>query len=362
MGVKLRFRTLQNGDRRYYLDIWHNDQRWREFLQAKIKKSGYLDRSQKELKHLLEQIRNQREQELLAGDFHLTPSFKQRINFSDYFKRYAEHYPKKDKRKILGAYQQYLKHFGSKPIFPNQINQVACETFKDHLTREFRGETPHTYFTAFRKVIRQAIKEGFVKSDPTKGIRVSKGEQVLLKDVLTMDELQLLANTYCGNDQVKRAFLVCCFTGMGYTDITQMRWSQVKEGEISYHRAKLKSKNGAKVSIPVKSFVTYLCGDRRKPKEKVFDLPSENGSNKAIKHWIKRAGIDKHITFYCARHTFGCNLMLEGNANERTVADLLGHSSLEYVIRYTRHADELKAKAVERIPELKFENKLRVAK
>jgi len=289
----------------------------------------------------------------------LIPSFKKKINFSDYFRKYVDTYDKSDKRKIKAAFNQYLKVFGKKPVFPNQITVSMCEKLKDHLIRNLKGESPHTYFTAFRKVIRQAIKDGLMKNDPTKGIRMSKGEQVLLKDVLSMDELQVLTNTHCGNVQVKRAFLVCCFTGMGYADIKSMTWGQVKEGEISYYRAKQKNGNGAKVIIPVKNFVTYLCGERGESNETVFELPSENGANKVIKNWVKRAKIDKHITWYCARHTFGCNLMIEGGANEKTVADLLGHSSLEYVSRYTRHVDELKSRAIENIPELKFNSPLR---
>lgn len=65
----------------------------------------------------------------------------------------------------------------------------------------------------------------------------------------------------------------------------------------------------------------------------------------------ERAGIDKHVTWHVARHTFA-TLVLEGGANIRVVADLLGHSGLNYIQRYTRARDEKKVAAVNSLPKI----------
>ncbi|MCR8667410.1 tyrosine-type recombinase/integrase [Aestuariibaculum sp. M13] len=80
---------------------------------------------------------------------------------------------------------------------------------------------------------------------------------------------------------------------------------------------------------------------------------SDNGVNKCLKNWVQRAKIDKHITFYCARHTFATQLLLYG-ANLKTVADALGHADTRNTIKYLNYIDSLKDDAVDNLPEIVF--------
>ena len=72
---------------------------------------------------------------------------------------------------------------------------------------------------------------------------------------------------------------------------------------------------------------------------------------KAIRRWVKRAGINKHISWHCARHSFAVNILNNG-ANIKTVASLLGHSGLKHTEKYTRAIDSLKQEAINSLPEL----------
>ena len=43
--------------------------------------------------------------------------------------------------------------------------------------------------------------------------------------------------------------------------------------------------------------------ERGNPNDIVFDgMPSEHNTNITIAKWVKSAGIDKKITFHCAKH------------------------------------------------------------
>jgi site-specific recombinase XerD len=66
---------------------------------------------------------------------------------------------------------------------------------------------------------------------------------------------------------------------------------------------------------------------------------------------VRRAGINKHITWHCARHSFAVNILNKG-ANIKTVSSLLGHSGLKHTEKYTRAVDELKKAAIDSLPEL----------
>jgi len=76
------------------------------------------------------------------------------------------------------------------------------------------------------------------------------------------------------------------------------------------------------------------------------------GCLKDIRIWVKRAGIDKHITWHCARHSFAVNLLGECQTDIKTVASLLVHSGLKHTEKYTRAVDSLKEKAVNSLPEI----------
>lgn len=85
----------------------------------------------------------------------------------------------------------------------------------------------------------------------------------------------------------------------------------------------------------------------------LFNLPSYENYSKSVKRWVKRAGINKHISWHCARHSFAVNILNNG-ANIKTVASLLGHSGLKHTEKYTRAVDKLKSEAINSLPELKL--------
>ena len=72
---------------------------------------------------------------------------------------------------------------------------------------------------------------------------------------------------------------------------------------------------------------------------------------KALRRWTARAGIDKHITWHCARHSFAVNVLTRG-ADIKTVSSLLGHASLKHTEKYTRAVDSLKRAAIDSLPKL----------
>ena len=67
-----------------------------------------------------------------------------------------------------------------------------------------------------------------------------------------------------------------------------------------------------------------------------------------LKDWIEAAGIAKHITFHCFRHTFA-TLQLAGGTDIYTVSKLLTHSNLATTQVYAEVVNELKRDASERI-------------
>lgn len=72
---------------------------------------------------------------------------------------------------------------------------------------------------------------------------------------------------------------------------------------------------------------------------------------RGYKHWfdaaVKEAGI-KDFTWYCLRHTFASRLAMAG-VDLRTLAELMGHETIQMTMRYAHLAPSHTLAAVERL-------------
>lgn len=85
--------------------------------------------------------------------------------------------------------------------------------------------------------------------------------------------------------------------------------------------------------------------------DSVFDLPKESTIRKVLKKWVSDSGIDKHITFHCARHTCA-TLLLNSGVDIYTVKEILGHTDIGTSMQYAKVVDKTKREAVNSIPVL----------
>ena len=148
-----------------------------------------------------------------------------------------------------------------------------------------------------------------------------------------------------------------------------MRWCDVRDltfgsfdfanKTFSYNQNKTKGHSTkSNVSLPLTDSLLALMGEQPETRGKndlVFSLPSHTMALKALRRWTMFAGIDKHITFHCARHSFGTNMTAttaQKGLSIRVVQEMMGHSSLKYTERYTRVVDEQKKAAMQELNKL----------
>jgi integrase/recombinase XerC len=76
--------------------------------------------------------------------------------------------------------------------------------------------------------------------------------------------------------------------------------------------------------------------------------PTPEAVDDVIAGICERAGLDEHVTAHTLRHTFGTVLVREGE-DIVTVAELMGHASIETTRLYSRPGDEDMERAVSRL-------------
>ena len=359
MSVKLRQKKLAKGAFRYYLDIYNNGERIYESLDIRVDPSDSSS-LKKEKKNIANLIRSNRELEFLTNNTSYIPSHLKNVLFLDFAETFVNEYKKKDLRMINATIRHFKIYSDNPKLKLNDITPTLMTGYMNYLNDEsgLNGESPHNYFTRFKKILRAAKDNGLINEMPTKDIKFRRKVQrnELRKQILTTDELKLLSKTECGNDELRKAFLFSCFTGLGYAEIKKLKWENIVKNRLVTRR----EKTNQAINVKIKDSILSLLGERCKKDVQVFNMKndngkpiSDNGVNKCLKNWVARAKIDKHITFYCARHTYATQLLLHG-ANLKTVADALGHSSTQHTLKYLNYIDSLADNAIDNLPELDF--------
>ncbi|MDO5523964.1 MAG: site-specific integrase [Bacteroidia bacterium] len=318
----------------------------------------------KETLELALKIRAEREQEFKENTLGYRLKKERNINFLDYFQSYIDSYTKKDIRMLEGVLKRFKDFLSenyveyAQVIKPEQLTKDMMAEFVEYLQSKSVGEGAKGYYQRFKKVIHYAIDKEVMLKNPCKGVTCKVDDQMLRKDVLSNDEITaLLQTTYTGqNPEIRRAFIFCLYTGMRHCDVVELKYRNVDYSNrlLRFEQLKTKGKSASSgVVIPLNDGLLKLIGESKEKDDFIFILPSHTMCNKALKRWVARAGIDKHITWHCGRHSFAVNILNNG-ANIKTVASLLGHSGLKHTEKYTRAVDELKQKAIDSLPELKL--------
>ena len=382
---KLKQKVLSDGNYSLYLDyylgrvdvkdeetgeITSKVQRKREFLHLTLLGSPRtpIERQQnKETLNLAQKIRFEREQELKESLHGYRLKRDRDINFLDYFQAYIDGYTKKDIRMVqiaLSRFRDFLKDTPEYSKFrlkikPEQIDKDMIEAFTEYLQSRSVGEGAKSIYQRFKKVIKYAIEHDVMLKNPCNGIVIKIDENILRKDVLSQDEIQTLIATHYDNENpnIQRAFIFCLYCGLRFCDVKDLTFANVDYSNklLKFEQNKTKGHSASSgVVIPLNDGLLRLIGEPTDEQSKdslIFPLPSYEMCLKAIKRWVKRAGINKHISWHCARHSFAVNILNNG-ANIKTVASLLGHSGLKHTEKYTRAIDSLKQDAINSLPEL----------
>lgn len=360
MKVTLRKRN-QGGMTSLYLDYYHKGKRKTEYLKL------YLDpdaktKDEKEVNkktlQLAETIRAQRQIEIQNGVYGFRDNEKLKASFLNYIELLSE--KRKDSIGNYGNWLSMLKHlksFTKTDISFEFVDRKYVQDFKYYLDKDAKGHSnqglsqnsKYSYFNKFRAALKQAVKDGIIPINPSEGVEAFKqGEPQ--REFLTLEELQAAAQAECEIPLMKTAFIFSCLTGLRWSDINKLLWSEVQHSnEMGYYiRFRQKKTKGAE-TLPISEQAFSLLGERQDKDERVFKgLRYSAWHNLKLQQWMMRAGISKTITFHCARHTYA-TLQLSAGTDIYTVSKLLGHRELKTTQIYAKVIDQQKKEAANRI-------------
>jgi integrase len=344
-----------------YLDYYHKGKRKTEYLRLYLTPNPKTQTERdvnKKTKQLAETICAQRQIEMQNGIYGFQDIEKLKGSFISYVKTLSE--TKNNSAGNYGNWNSMLKHlnkFCPSDISFKDVDQYFVQDFKDYLDKDAKGKTgknlsqnsKHSYFGKFMSALKQTVKDEILKVNPGANIKHFKqGEPQ--REFLTLDELQKVVKIECEIPILKKAFIFSCLTGLRWSDIEKLKWSEIQHSkEMGYYIRFTQKKTKGVETLPISEQAKELLGKEGKHDEKMFnDLNYSAWSNLKLQQWMMKAGITKTITFHCARHTYA-TLQLTLGTDIYTVSKLLGHKELKTTQIYAKVIDDKKKQAANRI-------------
>ncbi len=224
--------------------------------------------------------------------------------------------------------------FKKRNILLEEISLKFLQDFDYYLKtkKSFKQITINKSIQRVRKIIKLAIAEGFLFTDP---FLLYKPKKVINNvTYLTTDELFELENHIFSQprlDQVRDMFVFCCYTGLPYQEMSILTHKHIIKGFDGNEWIKMfRQKTKKEISIPLLSKSTNiiekylgLCVN-----DLLLPVISNQKFNSYIKEIAEIIGIEKKLTHHIARKTFATTVLLYNDVPMEIVSELLGHSKI----------------------------------
>lgn len=366
--VRIREKVLAGGNISLYLDIYCQGNRKKEglklYLVPEVSAAARIQNAN--TRKLAEQIKAQRILDIQKDGLVDWEKVKtSRITLDNWFDRYIAEdaelsaSSQRSKRNVKARVIEYLNHIGRPNLSVKEVDKEFCKGFiaflktctqKDGI-KKLGQTTQRLFINRFGSAMAMAVREGVIDSNPflllDKKDKPQKANAE--KEFLTIEEIQKAIDTPCRYDMVKKAFLFCCFTGLRYSDMKCLKWSEIRTAPdgVNQYIDHIQVKTKDRVTIPVSDETRRWMPERVDGIDTIFNelKITQETVRVILTEWMEAAGIKKHITFHCSRHT-AATLLLTLGASIYVVSKILGHKSVKMTEVYAKIVDKSKIETV----------------
>lgn len=254
-------------------------------------------------------------------------------------------------RRDLTKMRIYLELTADSPAV-DEVTEANLKKYVSYLERKkFKAATISRSIASIKAFYHYMLKEGIVKEDISACLKAPKVEKKM-PDILTVEEMERLLSQPSGDTDKEirdKAMLELLYgTGIRVSELIGLETS-----DVNMQMGFLICRDGDKERmIPFgnqarEALQRYLRETREnmmtnEAKDILFvncsGLPmSRQGFWKLVKHYAKKAGIDKDITPHTLRHTFAAHLVEHGT-DLKSVQEMLGHSDISTTQMYANMA------------------------
>ncbi len=258
---------------------------------------------------------------------------------------------------------------GKNDLLMKEVTPMVIKDFEIYLKTECKcsNNTALKYVFNFKKIVRIAVANGWIKVDPY--ANMSYKWDVVDLDFLDEKELDMLIKKVFPIEriqQVKDVYIFCCFTGLAFVDVKSLCKQDIvgSEGRFWIKKKRQKTKNWCHIPL-LEPALEILKKYENNPVclKSGFLLPvlTNQKMNAYLKEIADLTGIEKNLSTHTARHTFATTVTLGNQVSMEVVSKMLGHSSSNMTKRYARVMDDLIEKDMRKVhriykPEMQVAN------
>lgn len=270
--VRIREKVLGDGTISLYLDMYYRGNRKKEGLKLYIVPGNTPEIKQRNsnARKLAEQIKAQRILDIQKDGLVDWEKLKRsRTTLVSWLEHYASSEEQlsasstRSKKNAKARVEQYLASIGKPDMLLAEVDREFCRGFIAFLRtckynkgkKTISNTTARLMVNRIAAALNKAVVEGLIPSNPFKTLEAKEKpkKDSVAREFLTIEELKVLIKTPCRYEIVKKAFLFSCFTGLRYSDVKSLRWSEIhtaadgKTLYIEHDQVKTKSR----VTIPL---------------------------------------------------------------------------------------------------------------
>ena len=260
---------------------------------------------------------------------------------------------------FLAATPRYALYKNNLKMTQLTVDMIAA--YVEYLKENGTGDGPKIYFRMFKRMVTAAVDKDLIKKNPCRGFVLKNDNMTLQKEILLPEEIQQLVATHFEGErtEIHRAFIFGLYTGIRWCDTVSLTHANVDFSAkiLRFNQQKTEGRSAhSGVTIPLSPTLLKLIGNPiQHTSEKIFNITCyRTTAITRLQKWVKAAGINKTITWHCARHSFAVNVLGAG-ANIKTVASLMGHSSIKMTEKYLHVIDQQKQDAINSLGDLDYD-------
>ncbi|OCX52798.1 hypothetical protein BEL04_00230 [Mucilaginibacter sp. PPCGB 2223] len=194
-----------------------------------------------------------------------------------------------------------------------------------------------------KKIVIECKDNGWLPVDPFAKFDLTREE--VETTFLVKEEIQAIADKEIRNERlcrVRDVFIFCCFTGLAFSDVKQLKKSEVNIGVDSELRIyKGRQKTGTPSLIPLlpitqKILTKYQYDKQCLASNQLLPVLSNQKYNAYLKEIAILCDIDKELKTHIARHTFGTSVTVGNNVPLESVKEMMGHKNMRQTLHYAK--------------------------
>ncbi|MEW5922780.1 MAG: tyrosine-type recombinase/integrase [Candidatus Zixiibacteriota bacterium] len=242
-------------------------------------------------------------------------------------------------------------------VNPNGHPVESDDDIEEYTRKGARAHTINFEIAALKTIFNVAIKWGYLKANPTKGIKKLKVIDSKPLKFLSVEECQKFLNA-CPPD-LYPIYFTFLNTGMRKAELENLEWDDIdfKRKKIKIRRKEFWQPKTGEREIPINQqlfdLLQNLKADNDKTIQSNFVFPDRT-TGRQIKTRLrerlikiaKEAGIDGLTKLHTLRHTFASHLVMNG-VDLPTVKKLMGHFDIQTTMIYAHLAPDHLEKAVD---------------